>query len=331
MLHLLVDTSVWLDLAKKRDGQRLIHALGQVVQDGDVELLVPGVVVDEFERNRERIEQSMTSSVAARFKGLRKDLDDLSAESHRPAFDAIAGLAHEMPLIGAMAMRNFTDILALLTEGKQLGVTAEVQARVVSRALQKRAPFHSNKNSVADALLVELYAEVIEGEARDEEQYGFATSNHEDFSIQQGDRRQPHPDLAGLFNGSTSRYFYRIEGLQTALTSYLGDEFEQVLEESDFQEDPRTLTEILEAEQEFFDRVWFERSVRYTDRWEAGHRGGRFDTEEGYRVSIEAQERTKTKRPDLRPAKDDFERGMWNGKLSTLRWVLGSEWDFLDT
>jgi hypothetical protein len=184
MLHLLVDTSVWLDLAKKRDGQKLIHVIGQVMQDGDLELLVPGVVVDEFERNRERIEQSMTTSVAARFKGLRKDLEDLSSESHRPAFDAIAGLAHEMPLIGAMAMRNFTDILALLKKGRQMNATDEAQIRVVRRVLQKRAPFHLNKNSAADALLVELYAEVIEGEATDEDQYGFVTSNHEDFPVQ---------------------------------------------------------------------------------------------------------------------------------------------------
>src|SRR6187200_3223854 len=54
VLRLLVDTSTWLDLAKRRDGQKWIVAIRLLVHQGEIELLVPSVVVDEFERNRER-------------------------------------------------------------------------------------------------------------------------------------------------------------------------------------------------------------------------------------------------------------------------------------
>ena len=57
----------------------------------------------------------------------------------------------------------------------------------------------------------------------------------------------------------------------------------------------------------------------------------RGSTEQGYELSVAPQARALKRRPDLRPATDNFERGMWHGKLSALRWMLGSEWDFLDT
>jgi hypothetical protein len=328
VLHLMVDTCVWLDLAKKRDGQKLIHAIDQVVSDGDLELLVPFVVIEEFERNRDRIEKSMTTSVADRFKALRGDLRDLSTDQHRSAFDAIDALAHDMPLIGAMATRNFKDIVRLLHDGRIMEPDEFTERRVVHRGLQKRAPFHRAKNSTADALIIELYG-VATRDADDNERYGFVTTNHGDFSVEKGDHRMAHPHLAEFFHG-TSHYFLGLDGLEQALSDHLGDEYEVVLEESDFQEDPRTLAEILEAEQEYFDRVWYERSVRRTEAWEAGVRD-RWSNEESYRVSLAAQGRALARRPDLLPAADNFERGMWSGKLSALRWMLGSEWDFLDT
>jgi len=327
VLHLLIDTSVWLDLAKRRDGQKLIHALGQVVMDGDVELLVPELVIEEFNRNRERIEQSMTTSIADRFKLLQKDLETLTADWHRPGFEAISALAYEMPLVGAMATRNFRDILDLLKNGRTLEPGTAEREGVVRRGLAKQAPFHRHKNSVADAMLIELYATTTRGNA--EGTYCFVTSNSDDFSVEKGDRRLPHPDIADLFNDTTSKYFYAVDGLQAALADYYGEEFEEILDMSDFREDPRTLEEILEAEREFFDRCWYEYSRYVTDRYEAGEREG--TTEEQYRVSKDAQARALTRRPDLRPAENGYEWGMWNGKLSTLRWVLGSEWDFLDT
>lgn len=43
---------------------------------GDLQLLVPDVVIDEFERNRDRVETTMTTTVAQRFKFMKQDLGD---------------------------------------------------------------------------------------------------------------------------------------------------------------------------------------------------------------------------------------------------------------
>ena len=49
-------------------------------------------------------------------------------------------------------------------------------------------------------------------------------------------------------------------------------------------------------------------------------------------MTHEAMKRVEAKRglEDLGPF-TDFEWGMLSGKFSALRWVLGDEWDFLDT
>jgi len=90
----------------------------------------------------------------------------------------------------------------------------------------------------------------------------------------------------------------------------------------------RSQSEIIAAEQEFFDRIWYERHLVRRMMHESGE--DRM-TDEIYEMALGAAERVKARRPDLRPTEDDFEWGMWNGKLSALRWVLGDEWDFLDT
>lgn len=91
----------------------------------------------------------------------------------------------------------------------------------------------------------------------------------------------------------------------------------------------RSEGEILSAEQEFFDRVWYQRHLMVMQ----GHvSGARPLSPEIERVAQEAAERVVGRLPaDSLMPDDDFEWGMWNGKLSALRWMLGEEWDFLDT
>lgn len=331
MLHLLIDTSTWLDLAKRRDGQKWIVALRVNMASDNIQLLVPSLILDEFQRNRPRIEASMTTSVTERFRQIRRDFDQYGGEDQQAAIEALDNLAHQVPLIGAMTTRNFDDALALLRDGLVTEPTDEDRRWAVQRALDKRAPFHKSKNSVADALLIEMYASAASRADLDTDPHGFVTSNSADFSQVAGDQRKPHSDLANLFTDVGSSYWLGVDGLDDALRAELGDEYDELLDESDFREDPRRLDEILEAESEMFDRIWYNRSINQDFRLrEVGDSAGLVEHE---RVAGPGRRRVEARFggvKNLGPY-DDFEWGMLNGKLSALRWVLGSEWDFLDT
>lgn len=325
----MIDTSTWLDLAKRRDGQRLIVPLRLLTLDGRLDLLVPQVVIDEFERNRPKVEASMTSDVTQRFRLIRRDLVQYASEQQSEALEMLDQLAHQVPLIGAMTTRNFEEIRELLDRGTRLEPTTADQERVVGRGLAKAAPFHRSRNSVADALLIELYSAATAAAGADDG-CAFVTSNTEDFSALGGDNRQPHSDLADLFSGEDSTYRLGVEGLEQALSDEFGDELAEIIEDTYFEEEPRRLDEILAAEQELFDRIWYDRSMLHEQKLiDAGDEAelkrlrqiagpGRARVEETYGV-------------DKLGPYDKFDWGMLNGKLSALRWVLGSEWDFLDT
>lgn len=85
------------------------------------------------------------------------------------------------------------------------------------------------------------------------------------------------------------------------------------------------------AEQELFDRLWYHRSLqrdhRLKNAGELKELARNRDIAGPGRARVEAKY---TEFGMLGPY-TDFELGMLNGKLSAVRWVLGSEWDFLDT
>jgi len=328
VLRLLVDTSVWLDLAKNRDGQRWIVPLRVLKFQKKLELLVPPVVIDEFERNRPRAEAAVTSSVLDRFRQLRKDLHEFGGAER---LEWLEEMSHQVPMVSSGTLQNFSEISDLLYTGSRLEPSsAEIQG-AMNRGLEKRAPFHLNKNATADALIIELYGAALRDAEHQDDAHCFVTSNYLDFSTPNGDRREPHPDLAAFFADQRSGYFYGIEGLDTALVNNLGAEFTEEAEETELvHEEPRTLAEILEAEKEFFDKIWYVRKLIHREKIEAGDAEplpvGMDERMDDAMRAIEEQYGADNVGPW-----NDWGWGFVHGKLSALRWVLGSEWDFLDT
>ena len=181
--------------------------LGELYDQRKIELIVPQIVLDEFERNRDRVQEAMTRSVSARFREVRKAIDEHGrGDGRQKALDELDNITHQVPLVNELATQTFDEILELLHHGKIIKPTPKMKERVVERALTKRAPFHREKNSVADALIIEMYGAAAKA-ATDNDRYCFITHNTKDFSVADGDTRHPHADFRGLLYSSTLSIF----------------------------------------------------------------------------------------------------------------------------
>jgi hypothetical protein len=116
-----------------------------------------------------------------------------------------------------------------------------------------------------------------------------------------------------------------------ALSEAFGDLYRELLDESDFREEPRRLDEILQAESEFFDRVWYQRSLSHEYRLE----GAGEDAERQRHAAIAEPGRRRVEErfggpENLRPY-DDFEWGSSTASCRRCDGCSSSDWDFLDT
>lgn len=92
---------------------------------------------------------------------------------------------------------------------------------------------------------------------------------------------------------------------------------------------PRSMEEIADVAEEFVEKIWFDRHLSLRYKVEQGTENVDSQIWAG---ALESAEKVIQKygEESLGPY-SDFEWGMLNGKLSALRWVLGEEWDMLDT
>ncbi|WP_417283835.1 PIN domain-containing protein [Comamonas sp.] len=205
-LKLLVDTCVWLDLAKDYRERPVISALEDLVENGEIELIVPQQVLDEFDRNKARVIDEARRGLQSHFRLVRQAVNQFGDEERKA--DLLAGLSevdHQIVVDGDLVGGSIERIDQLLRRSPALATSDAVKHRVTDRALAKLAPYHRTKNSVGDAILVEMYTDLVSN-VTNNESYAFITHNTKDFSDANGDIRMPHQDLLHLFEAQRSSY-----------------------------------------------------------------------------------------------------------------------------
>lgn len=313
----------------------MLTALEYLVAEGIVQILLPDLVRTEYERNKDKVAEATRKRLTSECKIVKGIIESFGGDGKKAALDAIDDVNHRLPILTEANLATANRVTELFKSAINIPISDAAKIKAAERAIAKRAPFHKNKNSLADAVLLETFQEFRAVQPDDFESFRFITHNVHDFSGT--NHREPHPDFADTFDDENSFFF---NSTNSAIEDLL--ELDEFNEEYGFawEDQTRGLQEILAAMDELFDKVWYNRHMNRMYNLENGdieivpkgtqRYGNNVIHQDILDGALASAQRVREKYEDTGPW-DDFEWGMLNGKLSTLRWILGDEWDMLDT
>ena len=242
MTYLVIDTCVWLDLAKSPNDESIIIALEEIEKSGNAKILVPQIIIDEFNRNKDRIIESGRQRMTQEFKKVRKAIETYcSTENKQLVIEGLDDVNHRLPIIADKVIESVERIDGIFSRAEKPVIDDSFLINVAKRGLEKKAPFHKQRNSIADALLMEIFIKV--SIANGNEKCYFVTHNTHDFSSITDDRNV-HNDYSMFFNGKTKLYSINIRNVLNEIDP---DIVEEVTFDHEFSFESRSLTEILES------------------------------------------------------------------------------------
>lgn len=347
MFNVLIDTCVWLKIAEDHRHTPLLQVVSGAVALKKMQLIVPRVVLDEFHRAKPRVIKASERSSASHFQEVRRAIDKVGGDKRKQkgALAFLADVQHKLPQIGRPIETTLTEIDALLKKATIIDASDAVMLKAAGRALHRKAPCHQGKNAIADAIILETYLAEIAKKVPGT-RYAFVTDNFTDFSLPNGNRKLPHPDFASSFSKIKSMYFTNLaECLRKVDPSFVSE-----VEWFAVHEETRGISDLTREHELLFDQVWYTRhkyheweiqtgkvKIVTKKKWEElmakdKRNHGKVIIDGVWELGKAAARKVEARRGlEVLGPHDDFIWGMINGKLSAIRWMLGDEWDMLDT
>ena len=341
MFRLLIDTCVLLDLAKDPEQQPLLTVLEELIQQKEISLIIPETIVEEFNNNKARIIKESSQSLSSVFKRVKDVVDKFGdPKKKEAALEQLRDVDHKIPILGGTAKISIERIENLLKSSPTIAKSDSVKLRAAQRAIDRTAPFHRQKNSFNDAIIIETYFECLNDKNNIGSRFAFITHNKSDFSNPSGNEKFPHPDFSSYFSKIKSLYFIK---LSEALHKIKPELVSGTMMDEEFYFETRNFSEILDAENELETKIWYNRHQVRAEKIENGEI--KIISKKDFSISTsnttiikeiwegakKSAQKVEKKYGVENLQWDNFEWGMLNGKLSALRWVMGDDWDSLYT
>jgi hypothetical protein len=322
-------------MAQKPSLKTLALALKQLLEFNEIDILTTDIIEEEFQRNKDRVIDISRQKISQDINNV-KSLIKKAAEGE-DKIDVISSLdeiRHKLPSMSDTISEQADLVWDIITNSTKVEISDSIKVACSDRAYAKKAPFHKNKNSMADALLLETFFSKVD----DTNKFYFITHNTKDFSSER-DNRNAHEDFEEYFSKENVNYSINLHNIINDISPNTLTELD---DEHNWYEEGRGFYEILEAENKLTDIVWYNRHRNLAYKIEQGTH--EVVDEKDYDMYNPNQTVKHIWESALKSAKakeelygdelypnDDFEWGMINGKLSALRWVIGEDWDELYT
>ncbi|PEI34072.1 hypothetical protein CN556_00360 [Bacillus wiedmannii] len=207
-IFIFLDTCTWLNHAEKANFDALIK-LVDLQRQYDATLLTPEQLTIEWDRNCEEVLLKSKINIFNDMLNKTKSFRDtiVSDDSQKQILDDLITQAETykeatVTYISKEIMHLFEEVMK---KGRKIKTKDEYLITAAKLALEKKAPFHKNKNSIGDAILFISLLDYL-GKFKEPILY-FLTDNTTDFS-KENKVNELHPDLRKLAeeNGITINY-----------------------------------------------------------------------------------------------------------------------------
>src|SRR5690606_31413 len=148
MVKLIIDTCVWLDIAKTTKGEEILNLLSEFIDNTEATIVIPEIIISEFDRNKDRIIMDAAKSLSSHFKKVKEMVaEHASKETKDHILTELNDIDKKIPTLGENAIQTISRIEEIFKNAEVIEITDEIKLRATQRAIDKKAPFHLSKNS----------------------------------------------------------------------------------------------------------------------------------------------------------------------------------------
>ena len=117
MYYIMLDTCVLLDISTRKSDLPIVSAIEELASSGMVSLVIPDLVIIEFERNKDDIADKTRKRLSHEFKQVRNAVTEFGSEQKEQALEVLNEVSSRLPLLSEANYATISRVEKLIDSG----------------------------------------------------------------------------------------------------------------------------------------------------------------------------------------------------------------------